>query len=637
MADDKRYSRFFAYLGLFCFSMLGLLLSNNLIQLFVFWELVGICSYLLIGFWFEKRGPATASKKAVITNRVGDICFLLGVGVLVMQVGLSNLTMYNDNGTPALAPAVEASFGAKHAGEAAEEVGISGASEESIPAKFAAMAAPAAEGNFLRDNLGSKWLGLSWLTWAGLLLFGGAVAKSAQFPLHVWLPDAMEGPTPVSALIHAATMVAAGVYLMARLFPILTFDVRLVVAIIGCTTLTIGALTAVVQTDLKRVLAYSTISQLGFMMLFIGCGGYVAGLFHLVTHGFFKACLFLGAGSVIHAMHHEQDMRQMGGLWRKIPLTAATFLVSVAAIAGVPWFSGYYSKDLGLATVWDFTQSFPEASRQWAMVLYWLPVATAYLTAFYMMRAWWLTFMGKPRNEEKFEHAHESTTMTLPLLVLALLALMAGWGGILQAVIANSAPTMPANVYAEGGWVPQLTGETKTAAVISHATKEAIEHLELGEAAVYRNLYWGWAISWLAAILIYWNGFRVSEKIRRLPGMNLIYVWLRERMFFDYLYEWTVVLGAKVISTVAGMFDKWVVDGLVNLAGALTRLAGVISGEVDAKIVDGAVNGAAELAQAGGRAVLAPQTGRIRFYMLSMLTVAGTAAAVLGIVMMVRG
>ena len=433
----------------------------------------------------------------------------------------------------------------------------------------------------------------------------------------------MEGPTPVSALIHAATMVAAGVYLVARLYPILTNDVRLTVALIGCTTLAIGALTAVAQTDLKRVLAYSTISQLGFMMLFLGCGGYVAGLFHLITHGFFKACLFLGAGSVIHAMHHEQDMRQMGGLWRKIPLTAITFLVAVAAIAGTPTFSGYYSKDLGLASVHLFAESLP---KPWGMLIYWIPVVTAYLTAFYMMRAWWLTFGGKPRNEEKFEHAHESTTMTLPLLVLAVLAWGAALYGILQAMIAKSAPMLPVEVYPEQQFLASFVDARITIP----------EPLEIAMHAVHKNVQWACLLGPALAILIYWNGFALSERIRRLPVISQIYIWLRERMFFDYLYEGTAVVATKLIAVIAGAFDKYIVDGLVNFAGVLTRLGAFISGKIDSGIVDGAVNGAAELAQAGGRAVLAPQTGRIRFYVLSMLTVVGIAAVTLTIIYMFR-
>ena len=260
MKEDPRYSRYFAYLGLFCFSMLGLVLANSLIQMFVFWELVGICSYLLIGFWFEKRGPALASKKAVLVNRVGDVSFLIGIGILLLHLGPASLTFFDGQGNAVLSSAVQTAVHQEMGG--AE--GLQG---------FARLLSP--EGaNYLTHNFGATFWGYNWLTWAGLCIFGGAMAKSAQFPLHVWLPDAMEGPTPVSALIHAATMVAAGVYLVARVFPILTMDARLVIAIIGCITLLAGALIALVQTDIKRVLAYSTISQLGYMMLFLGSGGW---------------------------------------------------------------------------------------------------------------------------------------------------------------------------------------------------------------------------------------------------------------------------------------------------------------------------------------------------------------------------
>ena len=615
MAGDSRYSRFFAYLGLFCFSMLGLLLSNNLIQLFVFWELVGICSYLLIGFWFEKRGPASACRKAVLTNRVGDVTFVLGMGILVAYCGVEGLTLFNAQGQSVMAQSIEA---------VARTQAMS-PENSSINVQFATMATPFHA--HLTDNLGPAFLGISWLTWAGLLLFGGAVAKSAQFPLHVWLPDAMEGPTPVSALIHAATMVAAGVYLVARLFPILTLDVRMVIAVIGCITLAMGALTAIVQTDLKRVLAYSTISQLGFMMLFLGCGGYVAGMFHLITHAFFKACLFLGAGSVIHAMHHEQDMRQMGGLWKKIPLTAGTFLVAVAAIAGTPFTSGYYSKDLGLATVWQFATH--QLGGGWGMLLFYIPVATAYLTAFYMMRAWWLTFAGTPRNEEKYDHAHESPTMTLPLLVLATLALIGGSGGIICTLIAKSVPQaadLPRHLFTEGQWLSAFEqGQTEVNHVLHHA-----------EAAATSAVWWAFIVGPLVAIALYFRGFVVEDFLRRIPGFNLIHSWLYQRMFFDYLYEGIVIGIMKIIIWTAGKFDKYVVDMLVNLVGLLTRAGSYLSGIVDNDIVDGAVNGAAEMAQAGGRAVLAPQTGRIRFYMLSMLTLVGAVAVALAIVFMNR-
>src|SRR5215212_8780763 len=302
MHEDKRFPRFFTYLSLFCFSMLGLVLGGTILQLFIFWELVGLCSYLLIGFWYEKKSATNAAIKAFVVNRVGDFGFLIGLGILFYHMGnVAQPDVWN-----------------------VLEMGKMTAAGIQLPG-----------GVIFPPTL---------LTVMGIGLFFGAVGKSAQFPLHVWLPDAMEGPTPVSALIHAATMVAAGVYLVGRIFPILTPDARLFIAIIGLVTLTMAALIAVAQSDIKKVLAYSTLSQLGYMILAMGVGSWIGGLFHLITHAFFKALLFLGSGSVIHAAHHEQEMHQYGGLMRKIPVTAITFGIAVLAIAGTPFLSAYYSK-----------------------------------------------------------------------------------------------------------------------------------------------------------------------------------------------------------------------------------------------------------------------------------------------------
>src|SRR4051812_27058398 len=340
MREDKRYPRFFTYLGLFCFSMLGLVIGGTTLQLFIFWELVGLCSYLLIGFWYEKKSASNAAIKAFVTNRVGDFGFLIGVGILFYHLG--NVTL----------PKMWSILGTAGAGQAIH-----------------------------LSNGVTFTAGL--LTVMGIGLFFGAVGKSAQFPLHVWLPDAMEGPTPVSALIHAATMVAAGVYLVARIFPILTPDAKLFISIIGATTLTMAALIALAQTDIKKVLAYSTLSQLGYMILALGLGSWVGGLFHLITHAFFKALLFLGSGSVIHAAHHEQELPQYGGLIRKIPITGITFGIAVLAISGTPFLSGYYSKDLILhhaAAFGTYAQHLGKNPYYWAFFI--LPTCIAYVTAF---------------------------------------------------------------------------------------------------------------------------------------------------------------------------------------------------------------------------------------------------------------
>ena len=367
MKGDIRYNRYFAYLGLFTFSMSGIVLTHNMLMMYIFWELVGISSYLLIGFWYEKKSASDAGKKAFIVNRIGDLGMLAGLLMLFIT--------YNTFSFP----------------EIFNEI-----SKGHLP-------------------FNSEF----WLTVTGVLIFCGAIGKSAQFPLHVWLPDAMEGPTPVSALIHAATMVAAGVYLVVRVFGILTADAMLIIATIGALSAFIPATIALTQNDIKRVLAYSTISQLGYMVMALGVGAYKFAFFHLITHAFFKACLFLGSGSVIHAMHHEQDIRNMGGLRKKMPLTYATFLISSIAISGIPLTSGFLSKD-GI-----LSGSFAFASLTGHWFFPFVGFLVAMMTAFYMFRLVIITFHGEPRNKEKYEHAHESSfVMVMPLVVLSALSLL---------------------------------------------------------------------------------------------------------------------------------------------------------------------------------------------------------------------
>ncbi|MEW5844199.1 MAG: NADH-quinone oxidoreductase subunit L, partial [Bacteroidota bacterium] len=347
MRGDKRYTRYFAYLGVFTFSMLGIVLTHNFLMMYIYWELVGLSSYLLIGFWFEKKSASDAAKKAFIVNRIGDIGMFIGILILFTQYKTFTFDVIF------------------------QQIGL---------------------GNLPFNST-------AWLTAAGILIFMGAVGKSAQFPLHVWLPDAMEGPTPVSALIHAATMVAAGVYLCVRIFVMLTADAMLVIAVVGAFTSLIAATIALTQNDIKKVLAYSTVSQLGYMVMSVGVGAYTFAFFHLVTHAFFKACLFLGSGSVIHAMHHEQDIRNMGGLRKKLPITYYTFLISTVAISGVPFTSGFLSKDGILAG----TLAFGKLTGHWLIPTMGFLVAA--MTAFYMFRLVILTFHGEPRDHHKYEHA----------------------------------------------------------------------------------------------------------------------------------------------------------------------------------------------------------------------------------------
>ncbi len=414
-----RFARFFMYMSLFCFSMLNLLLADNLFQVFLSWELVGICSYLLIGFYYERKSAANAANKAFITNRVGDAGFIIGLLILFTYLGTFNFQeifgrlrapLHDSRGTqlPQGGQFVRGSPTADSPAEGKRALDIKpGGSEVVLFPRVLDELRGVGEGvdkpATVQTSPGPRdfssmpyWV----LVVAGLGIFLGCVGKSAQFPLHVWLPDAMEGPTPVSALIHAATMVAAGVYLVGRVFPLFTPDALLVIAYIGGITLFVAATIAVVMTDIKKVLAYSTVSQLGFMMLALGVGGWSAGLFHLVTHAFFKALLFLGSGAVIYGCHHEQDMTKMGGLYRKMPITALTMLMGVLAISGVPFFSGWYSKDAVLSASFGFIY----LNKHHAL-LFILPLVTACLTTFYMFRMWFMTFTGEPRDQHVSDHA----------------------------------------------------------------------------------------------------------------------------------------------------------------------------------------------------------------------------------------
>lgn len=389
MSHDQRPAKYFAYLNLFVFNMLILVLGDSLLTMFVGWEGVGLCSYLLIGFWFTDSEKAAAGMKAFVTNRIGDAAFLIGIFILFSSFGTLNFYELN-----ALAPTV-------------------------------------AE---------STWLGA--VTLGTLFLFIGATGKSAQIPLYVWLPDAMAGPTPVSALIHAATMVTAGVYMIVRLNPMFMAapNTMLVIAIIGAFTALLAATIGIVQNDIKKILAYSTVSQLGYMFLAVGVGAFTAGMFHLMTHAFFKALMFLGSGSVIHAMHEEQDIRKMGGLKKYMPITHITFIFGWLAIMGMPPFSGFFSKD---EILW-LSYSSPFGHK----AFWFIGLVTAILTAFYMTRLMTLTFWGKSRVSKDI-HPHESPPlMTIPLIVLGVLSLVGGWVGIPH-VISAILPGHPANLFSD--------------------------------------------------------------------------------------------------------------------------------------------------------------------------------------------
>ncbi len=544
MGHEGGYYRFFGYMNLFMFSMLMLVLANNMLLLFVGWEGVGLCSYLLIGFYFQRKSAADAGKKAFIVNRIGDAGFLLGIFLTVATLGTIRFTEIG----PALA--------AGH---------------------FAA--------------------GAPVLTAIALLLFVGATGKSAQLPLYVWLPDAMEGPTPVSALIHAATMVTAGVYMVTRMNAIYQMAPLAleVVAVIGACTAIFAASMGLVQNDIKRVLAYSTISQLGYMFLALGVGAFAAGIFHLMTHAFFKALLFLGSGSVIHALSGEQDMRKMGALWGKIPATARTFFIATLAIAGIPPLAGFFSKDEILGKTFE---RFP--------ALWMVGFLTAGMTAFYMFRLVNMTFFGKSRVAHDVEHhIHESPkTMTVPLMILALLSIVGGWIG------------WPASLGGSGRFDRFLEP------VIASGVEERAETVA-GQAASMEYLLM------LVSVAIAVAGILLARYLylqrTELPGKLAaswprLYQLLYRKYYVDEIYDAMFVNRAKDLGTTLGAFDNAIVDGLgVNGAGWLTRVTSRLSIAWDTWIVDGLVNFVARVINLLSYPVRMMQSGLVSGYALLII------------------
>lgn len=482
MHDDERFHVFYAYLGLFTFAMLGLVLSPNLLQTYIFWELVGVGSFLLIGFYFYKEDAKKAAKKAFIMTRIGDVGLFIGMILLFWQVG---------------------SFEYDEIFAAVEEGSISA----------------------------------GMITITAILIFIGAVGKSGQFPLHTWLPDAMEGPTPVSALIHAATMVAAGVYLVAALFPLFTASetALMTVAVVGAITAIFAASIGLVQTDIKRVLAYSTVSQLGYMMLALGSAGYVAGVFHLMTHAFFKALLFLAAGSVIHAVH-TQNIEEMGGLWKKLRVTGPLFLVGTLAISGVPLFSGFFSKDEILISAWVHGNT----------ALFWLAVIAAFFTAFYMFRLFFLVFTGEARKEIK--NVHESpSVMTIPMVVLGVLAVVAGyvntpWFGTFLGDWLVEGNEALGHGHVEGpAWIMIVATLVSLAGIF-------LAYLMYGKKSLSRD--------WLSS---------------RAP---VTYSVLYNKYFIDEFYELTIVNITKFLSLFLRYIEVFIVEGIVSLVTQFVQTFG---------------------------------------------------------------
>lgn len=655
-----RFGRFFLFLSLFCFSMLNLVLADNLFQVFVSWELVGICSYLLIGFYFERDTASTAANKAFITNRVGDAGFIIGLLVIWTYVGTFNFEelfarirapMRDAHDKPVLlagqfirANVKEATADGKvleiapHDGSEvllypdhvhAEDLApYSGVGPDRGPTTVEVKDGPP------DDSFSSipYWL----LVVAGLGIFLGCVGKSAQFPLHVWLPDAMEGPTPVSALIHAATMVAAGVYLVGRVYPLFTLDALMVIAYIGGITMFVAATVAVVMTDIKKVLAYSTVSQLGFMMMALGIGGWVAGLFHLVTHAFFKALLFLGSGSVIYGCHHEQDMSKMGGLYPKMPITALTMLVGVLAIAGTPLFAGWYSKDAIMAAGLAYAWVHPLHG-----LLLILPLATACLTTFYMFRMWFLTFSGEPKDHHVHEHAHESPwVMTVPLIVLAVCSVFVAWGlppwnaenSALEHLIHHAQP--PA-VMADWGVVVEL-GEDQLwqgGPAKDYMLSERRWAHELHNVAGLLTLGVV-VIGFLFAGMLYWPRLRVLDPEEARQQFPAVHRFLTHKWYFDELYSVLFVRPALVVAGWCRLFDSKVLDGereverqpvyvgIVNWFGRFWAWVSWATGKIDLGIVDGLVNLTADVIYAVGARLRRVQTGYIRSYVLFLVLAA---------------
>ena len=557
LEGDIRYSRYFAYLGLFTFSMNGIVLANNLVSMYMSWELVGVSSYLLIGHWFEKDTAADAAKKAFLTNRVGDIGFFIGIMLIYTAIG---------------------SFAFSD----------------------------------IFDGVATGMLSGTTLTLAGVGLFLGAMAKSSQFPLHIWLPDAMEGPTPVSALMHAATMVAAGVYLAVRLFPLFTPEALLVVAYVGGFTALFAATIAITQNDIKKVLAYSTVSQLGYMILAVGTGVYTAAFFHLLTHAMFKANLFYGSGSVIHSMHHAlhekhdhetdaQDMRNMGGFKDKMPITYWSMLVSTLAIAGVPLFSGFLSKDAILAGTLSFAQHHPEH--------FLLPVfgfGAAAITAFYMFRMMFMTFHGEPQMPELTDDIHESPKeMTGPLVLL----------GTLSVAIWYTLPHFNP-ISTHGSWFNTLV-LPMDAVVPGNLSAYAIEK----GAHHAHNLAMGISIGVAAlgiglAVLMYLKKVLSAETWGKRAGF--MYDWSLNKYYFDenydkYLYQPTIRLAKKIAWIDWELYDKYFINGF----GHVTAWASRVTGKFDYDVIDQIlVDGTGRITEIIGSRLKKIQTGKLQNYLL---------------------
>ena len=561
MEGDPYIFRYWAYLGLFCFSMFGLVITDNLLLLYMFWELVGFSSYLLIGFWFTRDTAVQANKKAFIMNRLGDLGFLTGIMIVFTQFQTLDLDLLFGSG---------------------------GFFNRSV----------------IQNGIwifSSNQMSTGWLTAAGLAFFFGATAKSAQFPLHTWLPDAMEGPTSVSSLIHAATMVAAGVFLIARIYPVFDQDVLLVIASIGAFTAFMAATIALTQNDIKRILAFSTISQLGFMMLAMGVGAVSSSIFHLVTHAFFKCLLFLAAGAVIHEMHHlkekkgldfdHQDIRIMGGLRKYMPVTFITMLLASLALIGFPLTSGYLSKDAILISAFEWA----EGRHILAKLIPYGALFTSWLTVFYVARLVFKVFFGELRLNKFFNQEfalHEApVAMKSVLMVLAIFCLFP---------VFSFSP-----LHADHSWLVQG---------LPYISSVASVHIFHTIIPVTVN------IGAIALLYVAFNWYVKQDKAPDFSGSSL-FKFSQNLWYLDQLYKSVFVNGVIGLARTSFSFDKKVVDGVVNATGSLATGLASIACWFDRKIVDGLVNGLGTMSRTLGSFVRHFQTGRVQHYLLFMLLI----------------
>jgi len=561
MYGDSYLYRYWAYLSLFCFSMLGLVIVDNLFLLYMFWELVGFSSYLLIGFWFTKHSAIQANKKAFILNRLGDLGFFSGLMIVYAQFGTFDITLLFQQGGLVINSITE------------HGLWING--EDTMPA--------------------------IWLTFAGLAFFLAATAKSAQFPLHIWLPDAMEGPTSVSSLIHAATMVAAGVFLLGRIYPIFDSTALLVIASIGAFTAFMAATIAMVQTDIKRILAFSTISQLGFMMIAMGVGAYASGIFHLSTHAFFKCLLFLAAGAVIHEMAHvkekyglsfdHQNIHNMGGLRKKMPVTFITMMMASLALIGFPFTSGFLSKDAILIQSFEWS----DVQNIWARLIPYSALVTSWLTVFYIARLIFKVFFGKFRLERLLNikpEIHEApNAMKYVLVVLALFCLF---------------PVFSLNPFHyDAAWI--IKGFPVVGSMPKVENYHTIIPLAVNVGAV-------------ALMFIAYNWFAKRQNAPDFSRKS-IFTFVEKQWFFNDIYHRLIIPGTISFSTYIYGFDSIVIDGFVNLFGKITVFLSKVADWADRYIIDGLVNSLASISKTIGNFTRHFQTGRLQHYLLSMVLV----------------